>query len=264
MAVVSDLYILQLDRIREKLRNILMDKGIIKDKDATLEELVEAVKETDIKDSFVGYLNGITPSYINTNDIIVLRTGQFQDSTTLEKIKIPNAVTLQAQCFQNCSNLKNVYSPNCVNIYNNVFANTAVENIILPNVQYVGSNSCPFTSKKLKRLIAQNLNTLGTVDTLSAELMDVGSPCLSAVDTYLPLLKIFVIRKSGVKNIVSSRIFQNLEEAYVPQAMVEKYKTATNWSVYADKIKPIEGSKYEDLDWYKNEQWYAEEMSVWE
>ena len=44
MAVVNDLYILQLDRIREKLRNILMDKGILKDKEATLEELVEAVK----------------------------------------------------------------------------------------------------------------------------------------------------------------------------------------------------------------------------
>ena len=262
---ISDEAVLQIERQREKLRNILIDKNILKDKDATLEELVEAVKETDIKDSFVGYLNGLIPSYIYSNDIIVLRGGIFQDSTTLEKIKIPNVITLQKQCFQNCSNLKNVYSPNCVNIYNNVFDGTAVENIILPNVRYTDSYGCSFTSKKLKRLIAQNLNTLGSFNTLLAELMDVDSPCQSSIDGYLPLLKVFVIRaRSSIKNIISSRIFQNLEEVYVPQAMVEKYKTATNWSVYADKIKPIEGSKYEDLEWYKNEDWYAEEMIVWE
>lgn len=32
---------------------------------------------------------------------------------------------------------------------------------------------------------------------------------------------------------------------YVPQAIVSNYKNATNWSVYADRILPIEGSYYE-------------------
>lgn len=32
---------------------------------------------------------------------------------------------------------------------------------------------------------------------------------------------------------------------YVPEALLENYKTATNWITYADQIKPIEGSEFE-------------------
>ena len=56
----------------------------------------------------------------------------------------------------------------------------------------------------------------------------------------------------------------NTIEIYVPQAIIETYKQATNWTTYADCFKALEGSKYEDVEWYKNEEWYAEEMSVWE
>lgn len=32
---------------------------------------------------------------------------------------------------------------------------------------------------------------------------------------------------------------------YVPAAAIDNYKSATNWSAYANKIYPIEGSEYE-------------------
>lgn len=32
---------------------------------------------------------------------------------------------------------------------------------------------------------------------------------------------------------------------YVPEVLLENYKTATNWITYADQIKPIEGSEFE-------------------
>ena len=58
--------------------------------------------------------------------------------------------------------------------------------------------------------------------------------------------------------------FSNIEEIYISQDYVESMKKATNWSTYADKIKPLEGSKYESLNWYENEDWYKEEMAVWQ
>ena len=39
---------------------------------------------------------------------------------------------------------------------------------------------------------------------------------------------------------------------YVPQALVNSYKSATNWSEYSEFIVPLEGSVYEDPDWWKD------------
>lgn len=78
-------------------------------------------------------------------------------------------------------------------------------------------------------------------------------------------LEIYICRStSTIPNLANADFIRNIKEIYVTETIIEQFKTATNWSVYADKIKPIEGSKYENLEWYKNEQWYAEEMSVWE
>ena len=67
-----------------------------------------------------------------------------------------------------------------------------------------------------------------------------------------PKLVAVILRKTDkVANLGSSGIFSNTPIAngegyiYVPTTLLEKYKTATNWTTYADKIKPIEGSEFE-------------------
>lgn len=67
-----------------------------------------------------------------------------------------------------------------------------------------------------------------------------------------PKLVAVILRKTDkVANLGSSGIFSNTPIAngegyiYVPTTLLEKYETATNWTTYADKIKPIEGSEFE-------------------
>lgn len=68
-----------------------------------------------------------------------------------------------------------------------------------------------------------------------------------------PKLVAVILRKTDkVANLGSSGIFSNTPIAngegyiYVPTTLLEKYKTATNWTTYADKIVPIEGSEFEE------------------
>lgn len=265
MAVVNDLYILQLDRIRENLRNILMDKGFIKNKDATLEELVEAVKALNPENCVNEFLNGDLTSYVN-NEVTSIRMGSFVGMPRLEKIRLDNVLNILQQSFNGCTRLKHLYLPKVQKIDSGTsgfIKNTQIENLILPELINFG-DWYTFYLATLRRLIAPKCTTIQRsqpfiLDTL--RLLD----CRLNITISQANLEIYICRStSTIPNLANADFIRNIKEIYVTETIIEQFKTATNWSVYADKIKPIEGSKYEDLDWYKNEEWYAEEMSVWE
>lgn len=52
-----------------------------------------------------------------------------------------------------------------------------------------------------------------------------------------------IIRTESVCRLTNTNAFANtnslLLNIYVPDSLVDSYKTATNWSTYADQIKPI-------------------------
>ena len=265
MAVVNDLFILQLDRLREKLRNILMDKGIIKDKNATLEELVEAVKALNPENCVKDFLNGDLISYVN-NEITSIRVGCFTGMPRLEKVRLDNALNILQQSFNDCTRLKHLHLPKVQKITSSnsgFISRTQIENLILPELVSF-SDWYTFYTPDLRRLIAPKCTTIQPHkpfidDTI--RLLD----CRLCFEFSQANLEIYVCRStSTIPKLSNAGLIRNVKEIYVTEKIIESFKTATNWSVYADKIKPIEGSKYEDLDWYKNEDWYAEEMSVWE
>ena len=53
----------------------------------------------------------------------------------------------------------------------------------------------------------------------------------------------FIIRTESVCILGNTNVFANIDSSvlniYVPDSLVDSYKTATNWSTYADQIKPI-------------------------
>lgn len=267
MAVVNDLFILQLDRLREKLRSILMDKGIIKDKDATLEELVEAVKFLNSENCLDNFLENNIRIFSNRN-IRTLKARAFEGMTSLEKVRIDNCVVANAGCFNSCSNLKHLYLPKLQQIFSSNIGfiyGTNVENLILPELYSIIGGWYVFQSNNLKRIIMPKNSVLGNqnyiVNTL--ELLECAYTAFNGA-TQGKMHLIILRNVQNIPTLSTTSIFPNVEEIYITESLVDQLKLATNWSVYADKIKPIEGSKYEDLEWYKKEEWYAEEMSVWE
>ena len=201
----------------------------------------------------------------------------FYGKRNLTKVYAPNVVQLYASAFGQCESLKNVYLPNLtemigvLNSSASQFSNTIIENLVLPNLSYsvyIQNNYSLFFvgMQKLKRLIIPKFPNLYTANNNAnqAELID----CISttAITTTYPKLKTLVLRSEttfgGLSNVA---YISNVEEIYVPEAIIDRIKTATNWSIYADKFIALEGSKYEAEDWYLDEEWYkTEEEAVWQ
>lgn len=167
-----------------------------------------------------------------------------------------------------------MYLPNIVSwTGTEIFNGSLIENLVLPKATLTNTNiNYLFTNLlKLKRIIVSSIQSFGGNPIFSnnniVEIIDCFSPCDTsfAISALLSSLKTWIIRKdTKIANMANLVNMPNLEEVYVPQVLLETYKTATNWSTYADKFKPLEGSKYESLTWYESEDWYREEMSVWQ
>lgn len=173
---------------------------------------------------------------------------------------------------QSSSTIEHVYMPKLKyarTMYSLSFL-PKVTNLILPSFISTswGGYGVINYNNALRRFIAPKYN--GNNERLSTgldqlEILDTTLVALN--DGRYPALTTLILRHpTAITNLPKVTTLNSLNtiEIYVPQAIIETYKQATNWTTYADCFKALEGSKYEDVEWYKNEEWYAEEMSVWE
>lgn len=265
MAIIDDKFVLKLENLRTKLRNILLDKKIYKEEDEMLENLIEAVKELNPGNCLNDFLNGDLTSYVN-NEVTSIRASCFMNMPRLEKVRLDNALNILQQSFNGCTRLKHLYLPKVQKIDSGTSGfinNTQIENLILPELINFG-DWYTFYLATLRRLIAPKCTTIQPhapfmQDTI--RLLD----CRLCFETSQANLEIYICRStSTIPKLSNANYIRNIKEIYVTETIIEQFKTATNWSVYVDKIKPIEGSKYEPLNWYEEEDWYKEEMAVWE
>ena len=166
----------------------------------------------------------------------------FYYNTIIEKVSFPNVTEVGGNVFNGCTALKNIEFPKLEKATaGNVFkACSALEEARFPAYGYEGMpsfNGCT----KLSLVEVGNLGSIsnGTFNACSA-------------------LKTLIIRKTDkVALLVNVGAFSNTPFAsdgsggsvYVPQALVESYKTATNWSTLYTagtcNFVAIEGSIYE-------------------
>lgn len=272
MAIVDDNYILKLEQLRIKLIGILRSKEMIVDENETLDNLIPMVDKISNLKGFEDYLFDNLETYENNNIENIPNAYMFYGLKQLHKIKMDNLISANTNFCQLASGITNINFNKLNTIKAYSFYGTNIVNAIFPNVTEIKNGEhvlsyCP----RLKRIIVPNLQSgfSGTMllSVSTVELIDAGQQSSIGFNGNYGTtgVKILILRKSNtIATLRNANYITNLEEVYVPQALLETYKTATNWSVYADKFKPLEGSKYESLTWYESEDWYAEEMSVWQ
>lgn len=165
--------------------------------------------------------------YVGITDIN--RANMFSYCGSLETVYLPLCQTLSVYMFKACTSLKNIHMPEVRMIRAGAFKESAIEEFIGRNVlemQHQVFDAC----KQLKKIDINGANS-----NMESNL------CANA-----SLLETFILRATTLRtlNSVNAFVGTKIESGegyiYVPSELVEEYKAATNWVVYADQICAIE------------------------
>ena len=163
--------------------------------------------------SFV-YSSAFEYKYVQTVDLpncLYVGNKAFYYCTSLTTVNLPSCTTLYEYAFKSCWNLSSISLPNVNNLSAYCLANcSALQTISLPKCSYLS---------RYAFLSCANLNTI---------YMGIG---LSTVAT---------MAHSNALSDCSA-----LQSIYVPASLVDKYKSATNWSYYSSIIYPFDGPEPE-------------------
>ena len=245
----------QLQTDKQNLVDNLVTKGVSATSDETFTSLVPKVLDiqsggSDVEITDAGYLfyqNRRLDSVYEILDLckdVTSCQSMFHNCSELSNIDLSNFDTSKVESMQNmfydCSNLTNVnisnFDTRSVTTMGSMFERCSnlskidVSNFDTSNVSAV--NSMFMYCSKLESV---DLSSFDTSKVTSTQWMFRYCNNLS---------KLIINRQDIFKNLDTqmlqyTKIYYGSGYIYVPDNMVESYKSATNWSEYADQIKPI-------------------------
>ena len=206
---------------------------------------------------------------VNLPNATSIGTGAFSSCSGLTSVSFPNATSIGLLAFQNCSSLTEVSFPNATSIGDYAFSYcssltsvsfpvatsiggyafspcSGLTSVSFPNATSIGSYAFQKCSS-LTSVSIPNATSIGEEAFSScSSLTSVSFPNATSIGSYAfkscsNLTTIYVgTNTSTVCTLSSTDAFRdctNLTNIYVPESLVDKYKSATNWSNYASKIK---------------------------
>ncbi len=202
---------------------------------------------TELEDAFL--MRNISGDYSN-HRVTKISSYLFALCDELTSIDFPNVETIGANAFQACVQLKSLNFPKCHTLEGNVFAScNQVESANFPVLTTCASsfNSCT----RLKSFYAPMLQTIGNqAFYCDSAIITLDLPSLTSIGTHAfnscTRMTALILRSETVCTLANINGFTNNPIAkgtgyiYVPSALVESYKTATNWSTYASQFRALE------------------------
>lgn len=192
----------------------------------------------------------------------------FENNTALESASFPRLTKIDSRMFYNCTKLKTVYCPEATEIANNAFDNCPLTGAKFPKVTkmvHIPTADTHITDENFPVLTTFDSITggnlthikLSKVTTITGRLgMWVGKL------TYLDFASLTSFSNTGTLghgSNISTIVLRNTSAVctlaggfsfcpvasgtghiYVPRALIENYKAATNWSTYASQFRIIE------------------------
>ena len=158
-----------------------------------------------------------------------LYNGTFNKESKLKTADFPVCMTIGIRVFYGCSSLRSINFPACTSIDSSAFYQCGS----LATVNFPACTSIGISAFR---------------DCTSLNTVDLSKSCTIASSAFNAciFLKTFILRDtSGVSTLAASDAFNNTliksgtGYIYVPDDLVDSYKAATNWSVYAAQIKPL-------------------------
>ena len=219
-----------LTAICDKIRNKTNSNELINHQD--IPDKIDSLVDSDIINEYNELL-----SMINQNTIIELNNNEieninicFIECTSLTTIDLPKCATINRHTFRGCTNLTTIDLPECTSIGSSAFYSCkSLTTIDLPKCTSIGGN----TFYNCKSLTTVNLPECTSIGDFAFD------GCTNL--TTIILSNNQVVTLGNINVFYSSSIANSTGYIYVPDNLVDSYKTATNWSSYANQIKPISG-----------------------
>lgn len=174
----------------------------------------------------------------------------FYGNGKITEVSATNVTSLGSYAFYNCGGLTSVYFPNATSVGEYAFQSCGIVEVEFPSLLTI-PNGCFRYSGKIKKGTFPNATSVGE----NAFRGDSGLEQLdfSACTTIYQLafisctnMKVIIFRSPAVITLKSSNAFASSPISggtgyvYVPKALIDAYKTATNWSNYASQFRAIE------------------------
>lgn len=211
---------------------VLATKGLAMSADVSVGGMGEAIEKAE-RDAIRTIVDGSFAGEYRDEELTEIKVSAFSRCKQLTGLDLPNATDFGASFASECTSLTDVYLPKLENAYNSSPQSefsycTALERLRLPKLAWMGWH------------MVYGCTSLRHADQGTCNRLIDYSTC--------PRLETLVVRRTSSVTIMgsasdissSSPIANGTGYIYVPRALVEKYKVATNWSVYADQIRAIE------------------------
>lgn len=194
---------------------------------------------------------------------------------TIKEYSNENNITMGQYCFYNCSSLTTVHMPNQKQIPPYGFGYCKIKQIDLPSATSIGNNAFEYCNSLVdvknigvvgdlgnytfrNCMLLENVNVSNITRVFSyafsscVALEKLDFPKLSAIISgynfyNCGVLRTFILRKSdSICSLSSTSAFNSTPiksgtgYIYVPSALIDTYKSATNWSTYATQFRVLE------------------------
>ena len=148
----------------------------------------------------------------------------------LKTVNLPNATSIGTYAFYYCTAMTSINAPKVTSLGNYAFYNSAVKTVNFPVATGLGQN------------VFYSCGNLTKAD------FGVANKVNQAAFAYCEALEALILRKSdaictlavATNAFTGSAIAEGTGYIYVPKALIETYKTATNWVNYASQFRAIE------------------------
>ena len=162
-------------------------------------------------------------------NVTSIGTYAFCDCTALESVNIPNLTTNSDRSFQNNTKLKSIDFPLLEDVGRNIcYGCSELESVNLPRATKLGW----YVFTNCKKLTVLDFPLLTYIEGNSFQ------GCSALVTLILRSSTLCTLNATNA--LASTPIATGTGYIYVPSALVEEYKSATNWSTYAEQIRAIE------------------------
>ena len=183
-----------------------------------------------------------------SNDCSSLGNYAFYDCNSLTELSFPSVRSVGSHCFYSCDALRSITLPKATSLSQYSFAACkALETITIPSVTSVGSYA--FYDTPIQKITFPKLTSTGQYmfyyngphEADFEAKVTLGSYCMSLAYnmTSIILRSEKMCTMSGATAFDRSPFANGYGWIYVPDNLVDTYKSATNWSTYADMIVPI-------------------------